>query len=292
MNEYCISTLKRAILSEDTHYTALPANQAAISEKMLSLEKIFSGKKPWNGTMSKIDGSGQSLPQTQFESSKPSVDEGAGPSDPAQPKKYLSTERPLTGPRNKSILSRGVKLPPSEGKLEPANLGMMLKFFEEGDLVGAQKSMERFVGDLNQLDKLISTLPKDQSEKAKKLLVGYASQLTAADIVNKLVDPEVSLEEQFEQISGYMSQLGTSESPVRIIAWIRADEYLSNSGLGQGLLPDMAKRMEEECLFSLSQMANKLGLKLQDGELTPDQQKALAQQLRQMSIEMSAIKSD
>ncbi|KEQ18897.1 hypothetical protein [Endozoicomonas numazuensis] len=239
--------------------------------------------------MSKIDGSGQSVPHTQFESTKPPANEG--PSDSAQQKKYLSTEKPLSGPRKKSILSRGVKLPPSEGKLQPADLGMMLKFFGDGDLVGAQKSMERFITDLNQLDKLISTLPKNQSENAKKLLAAHAGQLTAADIVNTLIDPEVSLEEQFEQISGYMSQLGTSESPVRIIARIRADEYLSDSGLGQELLPDMAKRMEQECLFTLSQQANTLGLKLQEGELTFDQQKVLAQQLREMHIEMSAFKS-
>ncbi|WP_153301606.1 hypothetical protein [Endozoicomonas arenosclerae] len=238
--------------------------------------------------MSKIDGSGQ-LPHTQFEPTKPSVEEGNAPSDPAQPKKYLSTDKPESGPRKRSILSRGVKLPPSEGRLEPADLGMMLKFFEEGDLVGAQKSMERFIKDLNQLDKLISTLPKESSTEAKKLLADYAGKLTAVDIVSKLVDPQVSLEEQFEQISEYMTKLGTSESPVRVIAWVRADEYLSNSKLGQELLPELAKRMEEECLFTLSQMANKLGVKLQDGQLTPNQQKALAQQLQQIRIEMSAL---
>lgn len=289
MNEYCISSLKGAILSKDTYYNALAASQAAISGRMLSLSGVFSGKKPWNGTMSKIDGSGQPPSQTQFEPSRPPVNQGSGASDETQPKKYLSKEKLLSGPEKKSILSRGVKSTPSEGKLAPADLGMMLKFFEKGDLVGARESMERFIKDLNQLDKLISTLPKDQSEGAKKLLVAFAGQLTADDIVSKLVVSDVSLEEQFEQISGYMTQLGTSESPVRTIAKIRADEYLSNSSLGQNQLQEMTRLMEEKCLFSLSQTANKLGLMLQEGELTPDQQKAVEQQLRQMRIEMSAF---
>ncbi len=236
--------------------------------------------------MSKIDGSGQPLPQTQFDPNQPSVDKGNGSTEA---KKYLSSERPQSGPAKRSILSRGVKTAPSEGKLAPEHLGMMLKFFKEGDLVGAQTSMERFIKDLNQLNKLISILPKDQPEEAKKLLVDVAGQLTANDIVSKLVVSDVSPEEQFEQISGYMTQPGTSESPVRMIATVKADEYLSNSRLGQDLLPEMVKLMEKQCLSYLSQIANQLGLKLQEGELMPDQQKALEQQLRQMRIEMSAF---
>ncbi|WP_422134870.1 hypothetical protein [Endozoicomonas sp. ALD040] len=239
--------------------------------------------------MSKIDGSGQPLPQTQFDPKKPLVDEGNASADPAQAKKYLSSEKPESGPGNKSILSRGIKTTPSEGKLAPAELGMMLEFFKEGDLVGAQMSMDRFIKDLNQLNKLISTLPKNQSDGAMKLLAGFAGQLTAEDIVSKLVVSDVSLTEQFEQISEYMTQLGTSENPVRIIAKVRAHDYLDNSRLGQDLLPEMVERTEKECLSSLSQMINKLGVKLQEGELTPDQQKALEQQLRQIRIEMSAL---